>query len=81
MSDLPAEAEHCTSIEASDGLRCDGEAVIAVLVGCVHEHVGIRSACRFHVEGLAHGRQDCRPCFDADGHACEMHLLREVARA
>lgn len=55
---------------------CDQEPVISVVVGCVHEHLSHKSACQHHAEPLAKGLVMCRHCFCADGHRCEMHLLR-----
>lgn len=58
--------------------RCDAKAVITVTVGCVHEHLLHRAFCQYHVERLANGRVKCGHCWSADGHDCEMHLLREI---
>ncbi|WP_433364281.1 hypothetical protein [Streptosporangium sp. CA-115845] len=80
---LPGPDLSLNSAEAScrvgdPGLLCGRDVVITLVVGCVHEHLLRRPLCQFHVERLANGRVICGHCFDADGHRCELHLLREI---
>lgn len=70
--------KRCTSRRTPFGDPCDQEAVITVLIGCVHEHLKEVSLCQQSVESLAHGTSACIACFEVDGHVCEMSLLREV---
>lgn len=81
MPEIPSQAvpeERCTSISEFAGLRCKRDTVVTVTVGCVHEHIGSRSVCQHHVEGLANGRVGCWQCFEVDGHFCEMNVIAEV---
>ncbi|MDH2424787.1 hypothetical protein [Sphaerisporangium sp. TRM90804] len=71
----------CASNDGLAGPVCPREPAIRVLCGCVHEHLAEVSVCQYHVERLAKGGLACRWCGDADGHDCEMHLIREVVDA
>lgn len=59
-------------------LECDGEPVITVMAGCVHEHLVELAACQWHVESLANDAQFCGACVRVDGHLCELILLKEA---
>jgi hypothetical protein len=54
--------------------------VLTAIVGCVHEHIGEQSVCQYDAASLAHGLMHCLDCLLVDGHACVVHVLREVAR-
>lgn len=62
-------------------LPCDGEPVVAVMAGCVHEHIVELGACQWHVESLANDAQFCGACVHADGHLCELVLIKAEAHA
>ncbi len=64
--------------QEADG-TCGGAAVIAVVVGCVHEHLIILSACQYHVEDVAHDEADCQPCLDAGEPSCAVALVGEFS--
>jgi hypothetical protein len=49
--------------------------IARVLAGCIHEHVGERPLCDWHVEDLQMGNMVCGNCKKADGHTCKLHLI------
>lgn len=73
-----AFGDSCVVISFDAEIPCGAEAVITVVVGCVHEHLLHRPLCQHHVERLANGRVICAHCEDVDGHRCELHLLGEI---
>ena len=77
---MPEEVEQrCEAINEFASLRCRGDADVIVTTGCVHEHMGSKSACRRHATGLAAGRVGCWVCREVDGHFCAMDVITEVA--
>lgn len=69
------------ALSCAQRLHCDGEPVIAVTVGCVHEHLVQLTACQWHVESLAKDVRFCGPCVLTDGHLCVLVLIKEKADA
>jgi hypothetical protein len=69
------------AVRCEQTLQCEAEPVVAVMAGCVHEHLVTLAACQWHVNSLAGDAQFCGACVRADGHLCELALIREAARA
>ncbi|MFC6581761.1 hypothetical protein [Planomonospora parontospora] len=61
--------------------RCSRDAVVVLLLGCVHEHLGETPLCQFHVREVADGWVWCPECDTAPGrrHRCRLEVLADVA--
>jgi hypothetical protein len=77
-SEPAPESPPCQAVDYRGG-PCPHDPVIVIQCGCVHEHLVERAVCQYHVEMLANNAMYCGYCRQADGHICEMVLLREVA--
>jgi hypothetical protein len=54
---------------------CASPAAVVESSACVHEHLRRTRCCQFH----AHPKKTrvlCRPCLLADGHECDLRLLK-----
>lgn len=70
-------AAACAGYDLRSGRPCDQAAAREVTAGCVHEHLGPRDLCDWHLDDLTAGRMKCGNCAMA-GHAdC---TLRELSR-
>lgn len=58
---------------------CPWEAVTTVIAGCRHEHVQVHDVCTEHEGWLTNpdATSMCRPCYDMDGHLCELTVRRK----
>lgn len=66
-------SETCTGYDVKSGTPCHRQSVADVTAGCVHEHIGTRSLCQFHIADLAEGQMKCGNCLDCqDPHDCEL---------
>lgn len=68
----------CVIVDLPDEL-CTRQAVIVLLMGCVHEHMGDTPVCQFHVQGAADGELLCPDCYEH--HACRLEALAEVTES
>jgi hypothetical protein len=75
---VPGGLGRCPWTDLRTGARCEGDAVIVLLVGCLHEHSRELASCQYHVESIALGYVACRPCRDVDGHFCELQVMKDM---
>lgn len=55
---------------------CGRPAVEVLMAGCVHEHVGPRPVCQFHIEDLANEVIHCGDCHESsDPHECPLVVV------
>ncbi|MFI6485203.1 hypothetical protein ACIBH1_45345 [Nonomuraea sp. NPDC050663] len=54
---------------------CGRESVIVLLMGCLHEHIGLTPVCQFHVQAAALGEMVCPNC---TCHVCPLVAVAEV---
>jgi hypothetical protein len=55
---------------------CGRPAVEVLMAGCVHEHVGPRPVCQFHIEDLAKEHVHCGDCRESsDPHECPLVVV------
>jgi len=77
---LAEEAPDRMCVILDDGDQCVRPAVIVLLMGCVHEHMGDTPLCQFHVEAAATGELVCPRCHVATlPHSCRLEVLAEVS--
>lgn len=61
----------CVGYDVRSGTGCDRDAVDEVIAGCVHEHIGTRALCQYHIADLAEERMVCGDCRDCNApHRC-----------
>lgn len=64
----------CKGYDVASGTRCYlWDALVPVLAGCVHEHVGELLLCGGHIDDLDSGRMQCGDCSEA---GCGCALVR-----
>ncbi|GAA1768276.1 hypothetical protein [Nonomuraea bangladeshensis] len=76
---LDGDAEEllsCAVVDLPDDEPCDRDTVIVLLMGCVHEHLGVTPCCQFHVGCAAEGGLLCPDCYD--DHECRLEAVAEV---
>ncbi|MEQ4723804.1 hypothetical protein [Nonomuraea sp. B19D2] len=71
----------CVIVDMSLDERCTRAAVIVLLMGCVHEHVGHISVCQFHVQRAADGDLLCPHCYASGELTCPLEALAEVTES
>lgn len=61
----------CTGYDFETGHECDRQVADAPIAACVHEHMGPRPLCQYHLADLAHGLMNCGDCKECtDPHEC-----------
>jgi hypothetical protein len=65
----------CMGYDARSGYKCQRPAIKTVIAGCVHEHIGERDLCDWHVGDVADGMMVCGNCLSADGHKCVLSAI------
>jgi hypothetical protein len=71
----------CVVVEMPGDESCDRDAVLVLMVGCVHEHMGYTPVCQFHVESAADGVLLCPYCYAAGETTCHLQAVGEVSES
>lgn len=73
----------CVIVDLPDDEPCGRDAVMVLLMACVHEHMGDTPVCQFHVQCAADGELLCPECYRAAGqpHSCRLEALAEVSES
>ncbi|MFG1709201.1 hypothetical protein ACFLIM_39020 [Nonomuraea sp. M3C6] len=78
---MPLE-QTCVIVDLPDDEPCTRQAVMVLLMACVHEHMGHTPVCQFHVQCAADGELLCPDCHaSAKHHACRLEALAEVTES
>ncbi|MEV0149717.1 MULTISPECIES: hypothetical protein [unclassified Nonomuraea] len=74
--------QRCVILDSPDEL-CTRQAVMVLLMACVHEHMGHTPVCQFHVQCAADGELLCPDCYESaeKHHACQLEALAEVTES
>lgn len=68
-------SDQCRKYDLFSGEYCYRPAVVDVVAGCVHEHVGARSFCHLHERDIPEGTMYCGDCVEAGCFDCLLHQL------
>ncbi|MFF5261321.1 hypothetical protein ACFY4C_20455 [Actinomadura viridis] len=72
----------CIGYDAISDTPCPREAEETFLAGCIHEHIGSRELCQYHIADLAEGRMVCGDCHKcSDPHHCVLEVIPVRSRA
>ena len=67
----PLDWVACVGYDAKSGHPCHRDAVDTVIAACIHEHIGPRALCQFHIADIAHDLMLCGDCLNGrDPHHC-----------